>query len=97
MDDIQFGIIQGAFEIKSRRDSVLRFVLAQLDDCFGGPRFDARGKAAVFGRLYVEVIEYGLCISLDITVGRRRLGKKIDNSTTHIYFDAVLNETSNFC
>lgn len=53
-------------------------------------------KPPVFGRLYFEMIEDEFCVSLDATIGGRGLRKEIDDSASHIYFDAVLNETSNF-
>jgi hypothetical protein len=47
-------------------------------------------------RFQFEVIENGLCVSLDIAVGRRRLYEEIGNSTVHVQLKVVLDETSNF-
>ena len=96
VNDVQVRIFHRTFKIDPRRDSVLRFILAQLRDSFSSPRLHFARKAAVFERRQFQVIENHLCISLDLPFGGCRLYIKIDESSPHIYFDVLFDDRAYF-
>src|ERR1700687_2965286 len=93
---VQVWVFQRTFKIDPRCDSVLPFVLAQLRDRFGSPRFHFSGKVAVLGCFQLEVIENLLCLSLDLAIGGCRLHIKGDDSPSHVYFNVFLDNRTNF-